>query len=242
MFGVNINDIKNGDKVIAIMGPTGAGKSTGGRRAGHALKPFTADIEAVRYNDGKENIVFVDTPCFDDTTRSDTETLKLIANWLEKTYRKHILLTGIIYELVDLHKVLRETQAGKPLYGEILPLLVEQKRVALQLREEVSKQSQTNPALRAELDNQFKQIDGLLNTTLIQIQEMKIPFVSRLKSFFSFKKAAVIVPSQIYGKSPTSRQGLRHNLRSSPLNLLSRSYSLRLTSTGAALRNCYLPT
>ncbi|KAF4582672.1 hypothetical protein EYR40_002595 [Pleurotus pulmonarius] len=348
MFGVNINDIKNGDKVIAIMGPTGAGKSTfidtavrqGGRRAGHALKPFTADIEAVRYNDGKENIVFVDTPCFDDTTRSDTETLKLIANWLEKT--KHILLTGIIYvhritdnrmsgsplknlhlfgslcgeaaspnvilittmwsdkvpegigkrretelvekfwkpmldlgsahmrfmgsyesaweivraviaraearpvllqqELVDLHKVLRETQAGKPLYGEILPLLVEQKRVALQLREEVSKQSQTNPALRAELDNQFKQIDGLLNTTLIQIQEMKIPFVSRLKSFFSFKKAAVIVPSQIYGKSPTSRQGLRHNLRSSPLNLLSRSYSLRLTSTGAALRNCYLPT
>ncbi|KAL4259598.1 G domain-containing protein [Pleurotus pulmonarius] len=296
MSRVSINDIKSDDKIIAIMGPTGAGKSTfidtamrQGGRAGHTLKSYTANVEAVRYNDGKDTIVFVDTPGFDDTTRSDTDILKLIANWLEKTYKKHVLLTGIIYvhritdnrmsgsplknlhmfgslcgeaaspnvilittmwsdkvpadvggrreaelvdkfwkpmldlgsahmrfmgsyesaweivraviaraearpvllqqELVDLHKVLRETEAGKTLYGELLRLLEEQKRVAQQLRE-VSKQNQNNPALQAELDNQFKQIDGLLNTTLIQIQEMKIPFVSRLKSFFSGKKAA----------------------------------------------------
>lgn len=86
----------------------------------------------------------------------------------------------------------RETEAGKTLYGELLRLLEEQKRVAQQLREEVSKQNQKNPALQAELDNQFKQIDGLLNTTMMQIQEMKIPFVSRLKSFFSWKKAATV--------------------------------------------------
>ncbi|KAJ8689308.1 hypothetical protein PTI98_013342 [Pleurotus ostreatus] len=298
-FGVSINDIKSGDKIIAVMGPTGAGKSTfidtavrqNGRRVGHDLKSYTADIETVRYNDGKEDIVFVDTPGFDDTTRSDTDILKLIASWLEKTYKKRILLTGIIYvhritdnrmsgaplknlhlfgslcgeaaspnvilittmwsdkvpadvgerrekelvekfwkpmldlgsdhmrfmgsyesawniiraviaraearpvllqhELVDLHKVLRETEAGKTLYGELLRLLEEQKRIAQQLREEVSKQNHTNPALKAELDNQFKQIEGLLNATVKQIQEMKIPFASRIKSFFSWKKAAI---------------------------------------------------
>jgi len=32
------------------------------------------------------NIVFVDTPGFDDTKRSDSDILKMISDWLEITY------------------------------------------------------------------------------------------------------------------------------------------------------------
>jgi len=39
----------------------------------------------------------VDTPGFDDTERSDIEVLQEIANWTTATYKKNILLSGIIY-------------------------------------------------------------------------------------------------------------------------------------------------
>jgi hypothetical protein len=39
----------------------------------------------------------VDTPGFDDTTKSDTETLAEVATWLAATYRSQIRLTGILY-------------------------------------------------------------------------------------------------------------------------------------------------
>lgn len=43
-------------------------------------------------------MVLIDTPGFDDTFRSETEVLKEIASWLEKTYRDaNIKLSGIIY-------------------------------------------------------------------------------------------------------------------------------------------------
>jgi predicted GTPase len=93
------------------MGPTGVGKSTvriihsqflrdltvaqfidlatgqGGRTVGKALKSFTAAVQAVRipHPTTGRSIVFVDTPGFDDSTKSDTEVLRMIAQWLEKT-------------------------------------------------------------------------------------------------------------------------------------------------------------
>lgn len=39
----------------------------------------------------------IDTPGFDDTTKSDTETLAEVATWLAATYRSQIRLTGILY-------------------------------------------------------------------------------------------------------------------------------------------------
>ncbi|KAI6042358.1 hypothetical protein EDC04DRAFT_2504265, partial [Pisolithus marmoratus] len=41
--------------------------------------------------------VFVDTPGFDDTYRSDRDILHTIAGWLEKKYRGKVKLRGIIY-------------------------------------------------------------------------------------------------------------------------------------------------
>lgn len=47
-------------------------------------------------HDGTE-VVLIDTPGFNDTFRSETEVLKDIASWLEKTYAIGIKLSGIIY-------------------------------------------------------------------------------------------------------------------------------------------------
>ncbi|KAI6132357.1 kinase-like domain-containing protein, partial [Pisolithus croceorrhizus] len=97
----NIQDI-----IIAVMGPTGSGKSnfinqlTGSKEESGAdkLKSCTQGIREfiVDLVDGKRYL-FVDTPGFDDTYRSDRDILRIIADWLEKKYRKDVKLTGIIY-------------------------------------------------------------------------------------------------------------------------------------------------
>jgi hypothetical protein len=46
-------------------------------------------------------IIFVDTPGFDDSFKSDAEVLREIADWLSRAYEKKIMLTGIIY----LHRI-----------------------------------------------------------------------------------------------------------------------------------------
>ncbi|KIM82896.1 hypothetical protein PILCRDRAFT_820190 [Piloderma croceum F 1598] len=95
------------DRIVAVMGPTGAGKSTfidratrqDGGTIGHGLRSFTNDIRTVRANhpiDGRP-VVFVDTPGFDDTYKSDMEILTMIADWLVKTYKNKSNLTTIIY-------------------------------------------------------------------------------------------------------------------------------------------------
>lgn len=93
------------------MGPTGVGKSMvriirsqvrylsalqfidlateqGGKTIGNKLESYTTDVQAVRVSHPttRQPIVFVDTPGFDDSNKSDTEVLRMIAQWLEKTY------------------------------------------------------------------------------------------------------------------------------------------------------------
>lgn len=95
------------------MGPTGSGKSTvrlSGYLSliplayirlqfiklatgfdtvvGHSLESCTSEIKIVKLSvpelaDG--DVVFVDTPGFDDTHKSDADILKMVADWLKST-------------------------------------------------------------------------------------------------------------------------------------------------------------
>jgi predicted GTPase/exonuclease VII small subunit len=136
-MALHAEDIKNAaklmgsDLVIAFMGPTGSGKSnlidtlTGqpGRRAGSYLESCTTEVRAVRlFNHSVygDRLVFVDTPGFDDTNKSDLEILEMISKWLQKVYEKSIKLAGIVY----LHRITDNRMAGSPhrnlrMFGEL---------------------------------------------------------------------------------------------------------------------------
>ncbi|KAH7253014.1 P-loop containing nucleoside triphosphate hydrolase protein [Fusarium solani] len=91
------------DVVIAVMGVTGAGKSTfigkvTGQdvKVGHSLVSHTAAVGVFPYQQSPSRCVYlVDTPGFDDTTRTDTEVLKDVAFFLSQIYRKDVKLAGI---------------------------------------------------------------------------------------------------------------------------------------------------
>lgn len=105
------------DIVIAVMGPTGSGKSnfinklTGSKEetGANGLKSCTQDVREFRVStpDGRKYVI-ADTPGFDDTTRSDRDILRLIADWLEKRYRWHVKLSGIIY----MHRITDNRVSG----------------------------------------------------------------------------------------------------------------------------------
>ncbi|KDQ53007.1 hypothetical protein JAAARDRAFT_39720 [Jaapia argillacea MUCL 33604] len=116
------------DLVIAIMGPTGSGKSTlidtlmeqKGQRSGTSLNSCTDKVQAVRVprdlvskhiSATQSRVVLVDTPGFDDTKKTDTEILKMIGNWLAKTYGNKVKLAGILY----LHRISDNRMSGSPL-------------------------------------------------------------------------------------------------------------------------------
>jgi len=83
-------------------------------KIGHELASCTSDIQAVQYSCPERsdlNIIFVDTPGFDDTNKSDLEILEMLAKWLKDTYQKHVKLSGILY----LHRISDNRMAGTPL-------------------------------------------------------------------------------------------------------------------------------
>ncbi|KAF9465616.1 P-loop containing nucleoside triphosphate hydrolase protein [Collybia nuda] len=90
---------------IAIMGATGSGKTTfinlisgSNLRVGEGLKSCTSVVQmAVPFEIGGRSVTLIDTPGFDDTTKSDTDILKLIAGFLETSYEQGKKLAGIIY-------------------------------------------------------------------------------------------------------------------------------------------------
>ncbi|KAL4729784.1 hypothetical protein ACLX1H_004212 [Fusarium chlamydosporum] len=107
------------DIFIAVMGMTGAGKSTFISHCTEeevrisepgALESCTQDVRVHKCTafSPVANVYLVDTPGFDDTTRSDTDILKTIANWLTETYEQKIKLRGILY----LHRISDNRMGG----------------------------------------------------------------------------------------------------------------------------------
>jgi len=114
-------NLRKDDIVVAIMGPTGSGKSrivdilTGrsDKGAGSGLESHTSEASAVRIKNHsvyKDRIVLLDTPGFDDTRKTDLEILQIIAQWLMDAYKLHVTLAGVLY----LHRITDNRMAGAP--------------------------------------------------------------------------------------------------------------------------------
>ncbi|KAF9237658.1 P-loop containing nucleoside triphosphate hydrolase protein [Melanogaster broomeanus] len=90
---------------IAVMGATGSGKSTFINLAsgsdlpvGRGLESCTSEVRTSRpFLLNGRIITLIDTPGFDDTSRSDTDILSSIAAYLSNTYEQGAKLAGIIY-------------------------------------------------------------------------------------------------------------------------------------------------
>ncbi|KAK0726143.1 P-loop containing nucleoside triphosphate hydrolase protein [Lasiosphaeris hirsuta] len=100
---VSLPSIRPDDIVIAVMGVTGVGKSkfishlSKTAEVGDGVKSCTTAISIhAAFLEGR-NIYLIDTPGFDDTTRTDTEILGEIAAWLKKSYDDKVQLAGIVY-------------------------------------------------------------------------------------------------------------------------------------------------
>ncbi|TEB23441.1 hypothetical protein FA13DRAFT_1640013, partial [Coprinellus micaceus] len=113
-----------------VIGGNGAGKSTLINRllqeagmpdrmaVGTNLESCTGDIiptvvtktpnEALNNALGNRRLVLVDTPGFDDTEKDDEQILRLISTWLEGSYRKDMLVGGVLY----LHDITRDGWGG----------------------------------------------------------------------------------------------------------------------------------
>ncbi|KAK1252186.1 hypothetical protein MKX08_003373 [Trichoderma sp. CBMAI-0020] len=105
--------------VIALMGGTGAGKSTfislltdQDVGIGHNLQSCTTKVGVYNFNYKDRHIVYLlDTPGFDDTSRPDSEILQETAFYLAALYAQKIQLAGIIY----LHRITDTRVSGSSL-------------------------------------------------------------------------------------------------------------------------------
>ncbi|KAM0446062.1 hypothetical protein ACHAO4_009507 [Trichoderma viride] len=105
--------------VIALMGGTGAGKSTfislltdEDVGIGHDLQSCTTKVGVYNFNyKDRHTVYLLDTPGFDDTNRPDSEILQEIAVYLAALYAQKIQLAGIVY----LHRITDTRVSGSSL-------------------------------------------------------------------------------------------------------------------------------
>ena len=61
----------------------------------------THEIQSFKFTNHSQAITLVDTPGFDDTYISDVDVLCKLSRWLEETYIKGFLLSGLLH----LHRI-----------------------------------------------------------------------------------------------------------------------------------------
>ncbi|KAJ3574915.1 hypothetical protein NP233_g1439 [Leucocoprinus birnbaumii] len=110
-------ELKKNDHLVFVVGAAGAGKGTfiqyllGHHDCGveieHSLRCNTSSIKAFRVTSTdtrKPNLILIDTPGFDDPSRSDEKTLTMILDWFKRSPIKHYhyeISPSIIY----LHRI-----------------------------------------------------------------------------------------------------------------------------------------
>ncbi|KAK0622805.1 P-loop containing nucleoside triphosphate hydrolase protein [Immersiella caudata] len=112
---IPLPDIQRDNIVIAVMGMTGVGKSTfisyfsKTAVVGRSIRSCTSSIGIHTAFIEGQDVYLIDTPGFDDDTRSDTSILIDIAAWLKKSYDDKVQLAGIVY----LHRISDNRFRGK---------------------------------------------------------------------------------------------------------------------------------
>ncbi|KAE9368404.1 hypothetical protein N431DRAFT_381805 [Stipitochalara longipes BDJ] len=103
------------DAIVAVMGVTGAGKSSfisllSGEdvKIGHDLESNTSEAQFFSFSHGSGSGYLIDTPGFDDTSRSNTDILKEVAACFCNMYAKGLKLNGIVY----LHRISDPRMSG----------------------------------------------------------------------------------------------------------------------------------
>ncbi|RDB28377.1 hypothetical protein Hypma_015573 [Hypsizygus marmoreus] len=110
------------------------------------------------------------------TPESAWEIVNLI---LDRVQHSTVDSLQIQVELVDLRKIIPETEAGRTLRCTLEELLVSEKKVAEQLRRDGGTKKDSR------LWETFSEHQAKIQSTLNQIQELKIPLSRRITSFLS---------------------------------------------------------
>ncbi|KAJ5442073.1 hypothetical protein N7445_005080 [Penicillium cf. griseofulvum] len=91
------------DKFFLVMGMTGSGKSTFVGRCtgedvtvGHGLYSCTSSIDVFEFQCNDHKVYLIDTPGFNDTNRSDIDTLSVLATYLGASYANGVRIHGIL--------------------------------------------------------------------------------------------------------------------------------------------------
>ncbi|KAK0711825.1 P-loop containing nucleoside triphosphate hydrolase protein [Lasiosphaeris hirsuta] len=122
----HVNRKRDGEVMIALLGVTGAGKSTfasiaSGKQLeiGHGVKPYPL---SVKFELDGRTVILIDTPGFDDDQRSDVQILEAIFKWMtRKGLLKNQLLDGLIFlHPVTLNRVGGAEQRRTRLFEKIL--------------------------------------------------------------------------------------------------------------------------
>ncbi|KAK1833478.1 P-loop containing nucleoside triphosphate hydrolase protein [Podospora conica] len=120
---------KKGEVFIAVIGVTGAGKTTFISRAtgrtdleiGHGIDSCTQDVIPVAFTLDGQPVTLFDTPGFDDSERSDADILNLVANYMARSYEQGMLLTGVIFvQPISQQRLLGSETRRNRLFKKIL--------------------------------------------------------------------------------------------------------------------------